>query len=735
MELLGRTLGQQYQLVELISHSEKNLVYKGFQPAENRYVAVKVLSPARAIDSVSVQQFQQELQLISGLSHPNILPVYDYGRQDEILYYVTQFVEGGVTLSDKLPLYHAPHRARPVIQALTNALDYVHHQNLLHGNLKPANILIDENGQPLLTDFGAFQHVGAASEASPYQSPEQAWGGPVDARTDVYALGALLYHMLIGEPPTIGAIPSPRSKRPDLPIGVEKVILKAMAHQPDQRFQSAGELSRAFDAAIGMTAPAPAVTRPTSPPPAPASAPQKSNRRLFWLLGGAIMVLLLAILALALFVFGGENSGDGSGGIIVVIPSPAPNTPSVTALANVNIRSGPGTNYNVIGVLQAGQSAPAVGRSPDLNWWAIKMAASNPPQGWVNGEFVSAENTDDVPVVNPPAAPTPTLAPPSVINGWRGEYFANPGLEGSPVLVRDDPEINFAWGVGSPAPEVPVDNFSARWAIRRNLTEGNYRFSIWADNGVRMWVDNAQIINGWVQGPPRNFVADARLSEGAHDLRVEYFHATGEASIRLGVGFLPDQPPPQHPKAVINGTARTQAGQPVNFSARNSQVAEGSHLVSFVWNFGDGAEATGVDVAHVYTEPGTYQVELVITDDKELTGTAAHQIIIDPSDSPTNTPPPEPPRPPAAVILNPPEAEASAVVTFDGSESSPGNGGPIVSYRWDFGDGVTGEGPILSHTYANPGNFQITLQVTDESGQQAGAGSIILITPAVEPQN
>ncbi|RME99140.1 MAG: PKD domain-containing protein, partial [Chloroflexi bacterium] len=143
----------------------------------------------------------------------------------------------------------------------------------------------------------------------------------------------------------------------------------------------------------------------------------------------------------------------------------------------------------------------------------------------------------------------------------------------------------------------------------------------------------------------------------------------------------------------------------------------------------------GVDVAHVYTEPGTYQVELVITDDKELSSTATHQIIIDPSDSPTSTPPPEAPRPPSAVILNPPEAEVSAVVTFDGSESSPGNGGPIVSYRWDFGDGVTGEGPILSHTYTNPGNYQITLQVTDESGRQGSAGSIILITPAIEPQN
>ncbi|RME97571.1 MAG: serine/threonine protein kinase, partial [Chloroflexi bacterium] len=232
MELLGRTLGQQYQLVELISQSDKNLVYKGFQPTENRYVAVKVLSPAKSFDHVAVQQFQQERQLIAGLSHPNILPVFDYGRQDEILYYVTRFVEGGVTLKDKLPLYHAPHRARPVIHALADALDYVHGQNLLHGNLKPANILIDENGEPLLTDFGAFQHAGAASETSPYQSPEQAQSGPVDARTDVYALGVLLYHMLIGEPPTPGAIPSPRLKRPDLPIGVEKVILKAMAQLP-----------------------------------------------------------------------------------------------------------------------------------------------------------------------------------------------------------------------------------------------------------------------------------------------------------------------------------------------------------------------------------------------------------------------------------------------------------------------------------------------------------------------
>lgn len=739
MDLLGRTLDQQYQLVELVSQSNHNLVYKGFQPAENRYVAVKVLSPARASDFAAVQKFQQEIQLIVGLSHTNILPVYDYGRQDDIYYYVTRFIEGGVTLSDKLPLYHAPHRARPVVQAVAEALDTIHAQKVLHGNLKPSNILIDEDGQPLLTDFGAFQHAGQESAGNPYQSPEQIAGGAVDARTDVYALGVLLYHMLIGELPPSDTLPSPRFKRPDLPLGVEKVILKAMAQHPDHRFQSAGQLSRAFDSAIGITAPTPVVTRPTPPQPtAPrAEAPpsKKTNRRLIGLLGGVAAVLLLAVLIIVFLIFRSNTSGGGNGGIVVIIPSPPPHTASVTALANVNIRSGPGTEYDIIGVLQAGQSAEVVGRNPALTWWVIKMAAVNNRQGWVSGEFVSAENIDNVPVLTPPPLPTSTVAPPVAISGWRGEYFDNPQLAGNPVLVRDDPEINFAWGVGSPASEVPADNFSARWTIERNLAEGKYRLSVWADNGVRMWVDNRQMINGWAPGPPRYFSADIQLDGGAHNLRVEYFHTTGEASIRLGIGYLPDKPQPHPPQAVIESVGQATAGQPVSFSAKNSQVAEGSHLTAMAWDFGDGEMASGVDVTHTFNAPGTYRVQLTITDDKELSSTATHQITIIPSANPTATPPPEPPQPPTAVIHNPPEAEVSAVVTFDGSESSPGNGGPIVSYRWDFGDGVTGEGPILSHTYAGPGNYQISLQVTDESGQQAGAGSIILITPAAEPQN
>jgi serine/threonine protein kinase len=158
-------------------------------------------------------------------------------------------VEGG-TLGDHLPQFHSLARAREMIHSIAKALDYVHSRGIIHGNLKPSNILIDRDGQPLLTDFGAFQNMGVGVQGNVYQSPEQARGGPVDRRTDVYALGVLLYEMLIGEPPPVGAVPSPLLKRPTLPTQVKEVILKAMAQYPEQRFQTADEFSQALNMAL-----------------------------------------------------------------------------------------------------------------------------------------------------------------------------------------------------------------------------------------------------------------------------------------------------------------------------------------------------------------------------------------------------------------------------------------------------------------------------------------------------
>jgi PKD repeat protein/uncharacterized protein YraI len=523
------------------------------------------------------------------------------------------------------------------------------------------------------------------------------------------------------------------------------------------------------------------------------------------------------------------------------LPTPAPGTPYVTANSTVNIRSGPGTSYPKIGIMAAGLSGEAIGVSPDQAWWAIRYPPGLNGQGWVATQYVTAFNTENVPVIQPPPKPTPTAAPPVAISGWRGEYFDNRDLQGQPVLVRDDPDIDFDWGTGSPDPKVPADNFSARWAIGRDLPAGTYRFSTWVDDGVRMWVDDQLIIDDWREGSTRNVAADLNLTRGTHAARVEYFESTDTALIQLEVGYIdqyadwkteyfdnpvvqeppvvvrnevninhnwgPNPPAPgvsadnfsarwsrrtfweegnylvrvdveggarlwldgvllidswqsqglrsletetgnmsrgDHdlrvdyfkmtgngqiwvtgtkigvdgpPTAGINGVTEVQVGHPAAFNARSSSVAPGSHIESFLWDFGDGTGASGVDVVHTFTAVGDYEVKLTVTDDKDRSGTAKYQIKIngDPID-------PQGPRP---VITAPDEGVVGQPVVFDASQSQSHN--PVVSYVWQFGDGTTANAISVNKIYHAPGVYNVTLTLTDSQGLKGHTSKQITI--------
>jgi serine/threonine protein kinase len=268
-EFLGKTIGQ-FQLVELIDESGSALVYKGFQPSLNRYVAVKILKPGTARDPEAVQRFLQFEETATQMDHPNLLPVLDSGQSEGIVYRVTPFVENG-TLKDNLSSFYNPYEALNLMKEIVAALEYIHSQGYVHGNLKPTNIFLDPQRRPMLSDFG-FRQPSEVTP-TPYMSPEQVRGGVVDQRTDVYALGVLLYEMLVGQAPPVGAVVSPRAKRPDLSQQVETVIFKSMAQNPVERFQSAGEFLQALVEALGAPAPAP----PPEPVPAPAPVPTVSQ--------------------------------------------------------------------------------------------------------------------------------------------------------------------------------------------------------------------------------------------------------------------------------------------------------------------------------------------------------------------------------------------------------------------------------------------------------------------------
>jgi S1-C subfamily serine protease/tRNA A-37 threonylcarbamoyl transferase component Bud32 len=334
-DLVGKTIGQ-YQIVEQIGQGGMATVYKGFQPSMNRYVAIKVLSRALANDKTFVQRFRQEAQAIAQLEHAYILPIYDYGEQNGLIYMVTRYVAGG-TLKDQMTQTHSPQEALQIIRALAGALDYAHSRGIVHRDVKPSNILIDPQGQPLLTDFGIAKMMEGTLNLTAsgvigtptYMSPEQAQGQPIDGRTDIYALGIVLYELLVGSPPyqaetpvavamkqVTEPLPSPRLKRPDLSIAIEKIILKALAKDPADRYQTAGELADSLETAL-------AELKTVVPPPSPpASAEPQARRRpswVLWLGGGAAALCLVATLCVGFFMIVGSKDKSGAGATATVV--------------------------------------------------------------------------------------------------------------------------------------------------------------------------------------------------------------------------------------------------------------------------------------------------------------------------------------------------------------------------------------------------------------------------------
>jgi chitodextrinase len=208
-------------------------------------------------------------------------------------------------------------------------------------------------------------------------------------------------------------------------------------------------------------------------------------------------------------------------------PTAQPGTPTATATTDLNIRGGPGTDFPVLGLLRAGQSAEITGVSPDRGWWQIKFSGAADERGWVSARYVSAENTGDVPVVQSPSLP------PVAISDWRGEYYNNWHLSGAPILVRNDVAVNFDWGAGAPAAGMFADNFSVRWSRTVSFSGGTYRFYAHVDDGVRLWVDGALVIDQWHDSAPTTYSADVYLTEGIRSLKMEYYEHTGNALAQL----------------------------------------------------------------------------------------------------------------------------------------------------------------------------------------------------------
>jgi len=429
---VGENIGP-YRIVEQLGQGGMATVYKAYHASLDRYVALKALHPAFNEDKNFASRFQREARVVAKLEHPHIVPVYDYAEHENRPYLVMKFIEGNTLKArlDQGPL--SSDEIADMVDAIGSALAYAHKQGILHRDIKPSNVLLSNDGQIYLADFG-LARIAQSGESTmssdsimgtpQYISPEQAMGKKdLDARTDLYSFGVMLYEMVVGQVPFSAdtpfaiihdhiytPLPMPRSVNPSVPQQVERVLLKSLAKERDDRYEDVSMLVQAFkdaweEAGVPMQGtfvrlsqalkPA-AITKPTpSPEPAKIAAPmpatagpqvtpiagttktvttgaasesvkKRSASAWMWVSTGLVIILCLGVLGFARNnrLFARLLTGGGANKIIATATQSSPPTPTAQP-QNTDQPPPPPLSTTVGGVLVPPQVADAQKRAID----------------------------------------------------------------------------------------------------------------------------------------------------------------------------------------------------------------------------------------------------------------------------------------------------------------------------------------------------------------------------------
>jgi len=269
--LEGQTLGK-YRVLEALGRGGMARVYRAYHPQLDRYVAIKVLRSDLVEEKEFLARFRREAQAVAALRHTNVVQVFDFDVQGDVYYIVMELLEGD-TLKTRLNDYRVRGEQMELgemVRILLDVLDglaYAHSEGMTHRDVKPANILLTRRGQAVVADFGIAQIIGGTRHTVSgalmgtlnYMAPEQGFEGRSDARSDIYSLGIVLYEALTGRTPFDAdtplailmkhlndPLPLPRQIDPTIPEPFERVVLKALAKRPEERYQSAEEMAQAL---------------------------------------------------------------------------------------------------------------------------------------------------------------------------------------------------------------------------------------------------------------------------------------------------------------------------------------------------------------------------------------------------------------------------------------------------------------------------------------------------------